>query len=257
MQEPVRTFTANRVAEQRDAAWRVYGRRVVGRTSLWPVLKYDLITGLFGAWPGGLGVWLRSRFYRGLLGQMAKNSFISSNVVIRNPHHIRLGARAFIDSFVLLEGISDHPDGGVTIGDGTYIHLHCVISAAYHGFVQIGRDCSIGAGSQIYGAGGVTIGDGVMIAGQTMIIASTHATSDLETPMYRQLNTAKGVNIASDVWLGANVLILDGVTIGQGAVVGAGSVVLRDVEPAAVVAGVPARVIRYREEPGAGEPPTS
>ena len=119
MQEPVRTFTGNRVAEQKDAAWRVYGRRVVGKTSLWPVIKYDLITGLFGAWPGGLGVWLRSRFYRGILGRMARNSFISANVVIRNPHHICLGPRVFIDSFVLLEGISDHPEGGVEVGAGT------------------------------------------------------------------------------------------------------------------------------------------
>lgn len=243
----VRTFMGNRVAEQKDAAWRLYGRRVTGSRQLTSVLKYDLIIGLCGAWPGGLGVWLRSRLYRYLLASMQPSSFVSTNVIIRNPQNVRLGRRVFIDSFVLLEGISDHEQGGVEIGDGTYIHIHSIVSAAYHGFVRIGKNCSVGAGSQIYGAGGVTIGDGVMIAGQTMIIASSHVFEDLDTPMYRQANTARGITIGSDVWLGANVIILDGVTIGEGAVIGAGSVVLHDVEPRAVMAGAPARLLHYRE----------
>jgi acetyltransferase-like isoleucine patch superfamily enzyme len=244
----VRTFVGNRAVEQKDAAWRLYGRRVTGSRRLASVIKYDLITGLFGPWPGGLGVWLRARFYRYILGGMRPSSFVSTNVVIRNPQNVRLGHRAFIDSFVLLEGMSDHEQGGVEIGDGTYIHLHSIISAAYHGFVRIGKNCSVGAGSQIYGAGGVTIGDGVMIAGQTMIIASSHIFDDLDTPMYRQANTARGITVGSDVWLGANVIILDGVTIGAGAVIGAGSVVLHDVEPRAVVAGAPARLLHYRQQ---------
>lgn len=54
------------------------------------------------------------------------------------------------------------------------------------------------------------------------------------------------VTIGSDVWLCANCTILSGVTIGHGAVVATGSVVTRDVEPYAMVAGNPARVIRWR-----------
>ena len=52
--------------------------------------------------------------------------------------------------------------------------------------------------------------------------------------------------IGNDVWIGANVSIRAGVTIGNGAVIGLGSVVTKDVPPYAVVAGVPAKVIRYR-----------
>jgi acetyltransferase-like isoleucine patch superfamily enzyme len=238
----------DRVAEQKDTAWRLYGRRVIGSKRFASVIKYDLITGLFGPWPGGLGVWLRARFYRYILGGMRPSSFVSTNVVIRNPRKVRLGHRTFIDSFVLLEGMSDHEQGGVEIGDGTYIHLHCIVSAAYHGFVRIGKNCSVGAGSQIYGAGGVTIGDDVLIAGQTMFIASAHIFDDLATPMGRQANTARGITVGSDVWLGANVIILDGVTIGDGAIIGAGSIVLHDVEPRAIMAGAPARLLRYREQ---------
>ncbi len=63
-------------------------------------------------------------------------------------------------------------------------------------------------------------------------------------------NVLRPVTIGNDVWIGVRVIILGGVKIGNGAVIGAGSVVTRDVPPYAVVAGAPARLIRYRfEEP--------
>ena len=52
--------------------------------------------------------------------------------------------------------------------------------------------------------------------------------------------------IGNDVWIGANVTILGGLKIGDGAVIGANAVVTRDIPPYAVVAGVPAKIIRYR-----------
>lgn len=64
--------------------------------------------------------------------------------------------------------------------------------------------------------------------------------ASLPNPVY------KVTTIGNDVWIGANVSIRAGVTIGNGAVIGIGSVVTKDVPPYAVVAGVPAKVIRYR-----------
>ncbi len=55
--------------------------------------------------------------------------------------------------------------------------------------------------------------------------------------------------IGSDVWIGEGVNIMRGVSIGDGAVVAARSVVTKDVPPYAIVAGVPARIIKYRFEP--------
>jgi len=52
--------------------------------------------------------------------------------------------------------------------------------------------------------------------------------------------------IGNDVWIGTNVLIKSGVKIGDGSVIGAGAVVTKNIEPYAIVAGVPAKLIRYR-----------
>ena len=52
--------------------------------------------------------------------------------------------------------------------------------------------------------------------------------------------------IGNDVWVGSNVLFLEGITIGDGAVIGAGSVVTKDVPPYSIVAGVPAKVKKFR-----------
>ena len=52
--------------------------------------------------------------------------------------------------------------------------------------------------------------------------------------------------IENDVWIGERAIILLGVKVGNGAVIGAGAVVTKDVPPYAIVAGVPAKVIRYR-----------
>ncbi|HJT23091.1 MAG TPA: CatB-related O-acetyltransferase [bacterium] len=58
--------------------------------------------------------------------------------------------------------------------------------------------------------------------------------------------TKGNIKVGNDVWIGMKALILSGVTIGDGAVIGAGSVVVKDVEPYAIVGGNPAKLIRYR-----------
>ena len=74
---------------------------------------------------------------------------------------------------------------------------------------------------------------------------------DLTTPMKfvkpNQANNS-GVVIENDVWIGHGAIIMDGVKIGNGAVIGAGAVVTKDVEPYAIMGGVPAKLIRYRFE---------
>jgi acetyltransferase-like isoleucine patch superfamily enzyme len=61
-----------------------------------------------------------------------------------------------------------------------------------------------------------------------------------------QFDEYKSIKIGSDVWIGARVIIIDGVKIGNGAVIATGAVVTKDVPPYAIVAGVPAKVIKFR-----------
>ena len=81
----------------------------------------------------------------------------------------------------------------------------------------------------------------------TVIFSSNHQFVP-GVPYHKQPWTEKTVTIGSDVWIGARCVILPGVTIGDGAVVAAGSVVTRDVPAGAVVGGVPAKVIKTRED---------
>lgn len=62
----------------------------------------------------------------------------------------------------------------------------------------------------------------------------------------KYIDSGQDVNIGNDVWIGKNVIVKRGIKIGDGAIVGAGSVVTRDVDPYAIVGGVPAKLIRMR-----------
>jgi acetyltransferase-like isoleucine patch superfamily enzyme len=62
------------------------------------------------------------------------------------------------------------------------------------------------------------------------------------------INENEICKIGNDVWIGARAIILDGVSVGDGAIIGAGAVVTKDVPSYAVVAGVPAKVLRFRFE---------
>jgi phosphonate metabolism protein (transferase hexapeptide repeat family) len=66
---------------------------------------------------------------------------------------------------------------------------------------------------------------------------------------FRESRIATAVSIGHDVWVGHGAIILPGVSIGHGAVVAAGAVVTSDVAPYAVVAGVPARFLKWRFTP--------
>lgn len=103
----------------------------------------------------------------------------------------------------------------------------------------------------------VTVGKYCSIADEVVIIASgEHNYRHVSTfPFYDLSNTnsqyfdtfSKGnVVIKNDVWIGFGSVILSGVTLGNGVVVAAGSVVVDDVPDYAIVAGVPAKVIKYR-----------
>lgn len=96
----------------------------------------------------------------------------------------------------------------------------------------------------------ICIGSKVMFGPGVVIIAGDHNTSVVGQFMYdvhtKQPNNDKDVIIEDDVWIGARAVILKGVRVGRGSIIAAGAVVVRDVPPYAIVAGVPASVVKYR-----------
>lgn len=94
----------------------------------------------------------------------------------------------------------------------------------------------------------VTIGDNCLIAPGVHIYAATHPLD----PRHRQDNDdyyelALPVTIGKNVWIGGKAVICPGVSIGDNSVIGAGAVVVKDVPSNVVVAGNPAKIIRYME----------
>lgn len=138
-----------------------------------------------------------------------------------------------------------YPEGSIVIGKNVVIKNH-VSLLTYSGKIIIGDNTSINPYTIIYGHGDVKIGKNVMIAAQSIIVSSNHNFNNTSIPMNQQGVSTKGIHISDDVWLGANVKVLDGVTIGKGAVIAAGSVVNKSVPDYAIVAGVPAKIIKHR-----------
>lgn len=131
------------------------------------------------------------------------------------------------------------------IGAWTYIRGPGRIST---GLRRIGRYCSI--------APGLSAGDGShptdWLSTSPFQYAGTSSTGWLKNPSNGYLKFVPSRSniskIGNDVWIGSNVTILPGVTVGNGVIIAAGSVVNKDVPDYAVVAGVPARVIKFRFE---------
>ncbi len=184
--------------------------------------------------------WLETivRFTPGHLGhvmrrQWFKRRFCKSDIIhigfgceFISPGRISLHGTVMIgkNSFFTAEG------GLISVGNNTAFNMNVHINASVGGEIRIGEWCLIGPNVVMRTAG--------------------HQYDDPNLFICRQGHSVGDITVADDVWIGASAVVLGGVEIGRGAVVGAGSVVTKDVPPLAVVAGVPARVIKLRGQGG-------
>lgn len=131
------------------------------------------------------------------------------------------------------------------LGRFSYIGSCCSIPLS-----QIGRFCSISDNVKLL-IGSHPTSDFISTSPAFFSTRKQCGDTFVSSDRYEEINFVSGSSkylcvIGNDVWIGANVVIKAGVTIGDGAIVGAGSLVLKDVEPYSIVAGVPSRFIRYR-----------
>ena len=128
------------------------------------------------------------------------------------------------------------------IGHGTKIRVH-------EGEAEIGAKTVLGQEITISAYQHVSIGRECIIADRVMLIDFDHGVTEVERPIRAQGIYKRDVRVGNNVWIGYGACILRGVTVGDNAVIGTSAVVTRDVPANAVVAGVPARILRMREAP--------
>jgi acetyltransferase-like isoleucine patch superfamily enzyme len=119
------------------------------------------------------------------------------------------------------------------------------ISSGISTDIMVGKFSYIGRGADICPK--VIIGNYSMLATNVSILGGDHNFNVIGTPViFSGRPKLETTYIGNDVWIGTKVIVMSGIKIGDGAIIGAGSVVTKDVEPCTIVAGVPAKLIRYR-----------
>ena len=128
------------------------------------------------------------------------------------------------------------------IGHGTKIRAH-------EGRVEIGAKSVLGQECTISSFQHVSIGRECIVADRVMLIDFDHGVVEVERPIREQGIYKRDVRVGHNVWIGYGAAFLRGATVGDNAVIGTFSVITKDVPANAVVAGVPARVLRMRSAP--------
>lgn len=127
---------------------------------------------------------------------------------------------------------------GLRVGRGSFIDSKCQLGK----YCYVGRNCSI---TKSFIGAYCSIANNVSIGQGEHSLSRVSTSSVFYDSSYDEL-TAKDCVIGNDVWIGSDAIILRGVRIGNGAVVGANAVVTKDVKDFEVVAGVPARHLKFR-----------
>ncbi|MBN1687609.1 MAG: acyltransferase [Candidatus Omnitrophica bacterium] len=138
--------------------------------------------------------------------------------------------------------------GSIFIGDDCRILRNATLNTIENGKITIGDHAYIGESNIIAAYHKVTIGNYVVMGPHNVIIDLTHVTDRRDIPIRLQPWNGKPIIIEDDVWIASRCVILPGVKVGRGAVIGAGSVVTKDVPEYAIVAGIPAKIIKWRKD---------
>jgi acetyltransferase-like isoleucine patch superfamily enzyme len=170
---------------------------------------------------------MRRAIWRALAKSFGQGVRIGSGVGFKHPETFEIGNSVFVGAQAYIQGrfdgrcvIGDH----VWIGPQSYFDARDLILEEYVGW---------GPGAKVLG--------------------SSHTGIPIDLPIIQTDLVVKTVRIGAWADIGTNAVILPGVTVGKGSIVGAGSVVTKDVDPYAIVGGVPAKFLGWRKEYKSGE----
>lgn len=182
----------------------------------------------FAAGDGRLDVLMRRAIWRAVARSVGANLRIDGSVGFKHLETFEIGRDVFIGAQSYLQGrhdgtciIRDH----VWIGPQSYFDARCLILEEYVGW---------GPGAKVLG--------------------SSHTGIPTDVPVVQTDLEIKPVRVEAWADIGTGAVLLPGVTVGRGSIVGAGAVVNRDVAPFSIVAGVPAKFVRWRPGYEGGEP---
>jgi acetyltransferase-like isoleucine patch superfamily enzyme len=167
------------------------------------------------------GARLRRVTLRALCRSFGNGVKIGLGVLVLHPHTFEIGDAVFLGNQTFLQG---RHDGRCVIGAHTWIGPQSYFDCRD---LELGEYVGWGPGAKVLG--------------------SEHTGEPVDLPIIKTDLVIKPVRVGNGADIGVNAVLLPGVRVGEGAIVGAGAVVTRDVPPYAIVAGVPAKVMRSRK----------
>lgn len=188
-------------------------------------LTREQLIDLYARFAGGssyVDVLMRRTCLRALAKMFGQGVTIGRNVGVVHPETFDIADRVFIGEQTIIQG---RFDGRCIIGTGVWIGPQSYFDARD---LEIGEYVGWGPGAKVLG--------------------SEHTGLPADIPVIQTDLEIAPVRIEPWADVGVNAVILPGVTVGRGSIVGAGAVVTKDVPALAKVAGIPARVIGWREE---------
>jgi len=201
------------------------------------------------AWEVGFSAWLREKYTSDLLAELFARyregetplDFLLRRVLLRAVCR-GVGHDLQVAPGVVLK----HPET-MEFGDCVFIGAQAMIQGRFDGTCKIGSHAWIGPKAYM-DARCLEVGDFVGWGPGAKVLGSTHTGEPVGEPIITTPLVIKPVVVGYGADIGMNASILPGVHIGAHAIVGAGSVVTQDVPEYAIVAGVPARILRTRRD---------